>query len=71
MKMVYVSPKKATDKDLLEYLKANHSMPVEELTDVELKSFMAVRHEVKRRKIGPSQINLQLAKAWRTENYKA
>jgi len=56
--------KKQKDEALLDFLKDNEKTSMYSCSDVEIKNFISIRHECKRRKIGPFQINLSLAKKW-------
>jgi hypothetical protein len=56
--------KKQKDATLLDFIKENRETSMYDCSDVEIKNFISIRHECKRRKIGPFQINLALAREW-------
>ncbi len=56
--------KKQSDTALLEHLEKYRDSRMYDHDDVEIKNYVSARHECKRRKIGPFNINLVLAREW-------
>lgn len=56
--------KKKSDDEILAFLKRHKKKMVHECNDVELDIWKSVRHEAKRRKIGPYVINVAQSRQW-------
>lgn len=60
----FLNQKKATDNEILEFLKEHGDCPLISFTLTEINIWTKVRKEAHKRKIGPFSLNVSEAKLW-------